>query len=97
MNSNDLVKDILKRDVDEQDRILKTTEVIKPCPVDIDLGNLLVWDPNVIDQQAYKYVFFSILKLSNDHCLFRENRDEYIKNTMRDNMQLLVNALWQVN
>jgi len=56
MNSNDLVKDILKRDVDEQDRILKSTEVIKPCPVDIDLGNLLVWDPNVIDQQAYKYV-----------------------------------------
>jgi hypothetical protein len=56
MNSNDLVKNILKRDVDEQDRILKSTEVIKPCPVDIDLGNLLVWDPNVIDQQAYKYV-----------------------------------------
>ncbi len=55
MNSNDLVKNILKRDVDEQDRILKSTEVIKPCPVDIDLGNLLVWDPNVIDQQAYKY------------------------------------------
>jgi hypothetical protein len=55
MNSNDLVKDILRRDVDEQDRILKSTEVIKPCPVDIDLGNLLVWDPNVIDQQAYKY------------------------------------------
>ncbi|CAF2512201.1 unnamed protein product [Rotaria sp. Silwood2] len=79
MNSNDLVKNILKRDIDEQDRILKSTEVIKPCPVDIDLGNLLVWDPNIIDQQAYK-----------------ENRDEYIKNTMRDNMQLFVNALWQV-
>jgi regulator of ribosome biosynthesis len=79
MNSNDLVKNILKQDVDEQDRILKSTEVIKPCPVDIDLGNLLVWDPNVIDQQAYK-----------------EDRDEYIKNTMRDNMQLFVNALWQV-
>ncbi|CAF3137517.1 unnamed protein product [Rotaria socialis] len=79
MNSNDLVKNILKRDVDEQDKILKSTEVIKPCPVDVDLGNLLVWDPNVIDQQAYK-----------------ENRDEYIKNTMRDNMQLLVNALWQM-
>jgi hypothetical protein len=56
MNSNDLVKDILRRDVDEQDRILKSTEVIKPCPLDIDLGNLLVWDPNVVDQQAYKYV-----------------------------------------
>jgi hypothetical protein len=54
MNSNDLVKDILKRDVDEQDRILKSTEVIKPCAVDVDLGNLLVWDPNVIDQPAYK-------------------------------------------
>jgi regulator of ribosome biosynthesis len=79
MNSNDLVKNILQRDVDEQDRILKSTEVIKPCPVDIDLGNLLVWDQNVIDQQAYK-----------------EDRDEYIKNTMRDNMQLFVNALWQV-
>ena len=46
-------------------------------------------------------MFFFILKLnnliSNDYCLFRENRDEYIKNTMRDNMQLLVNALWQVS
>ncbi|CAF1178903.1 unnamed protein product [Rotaria sordida] len=79
MNSNDLVKNILKHDIDEQDRILKSTEVIKPCPVDIDLGNLLVWDSNIIDQQAYK-----------------ANRDEYIKNTMRDNMQLFVNALWQV-
>lgn len=54
MNSNDLVKDILKRDTDQQDRILKSTEVIKACPVDIDLGNLLLWDPNVIDQPAYK-------------------------------------------
>ncbi|CAF0894675.1 unnamed protein product [Adineta ricciae] len=79
MTSNDLVKSILQRDVDEQDRILKSTEVTKPCPVDVDLGNLLVWDPNVVDQQAYK-----------------ENREEYIKNTMRDNMQLFVNALWQV-
>jgi hypothetical protein len=29
--------------------------------------------------------------------MFREDRDEYIKNTMRDNMQLFVNALWQVS
>jgi len=79
MNSNDLVKNILRRDQDEQEKILKSTEVIKPCPVDIDLGNLLVWDPNVIDQSSYK-----------------ENREEFIQQTMRDNMQLLVNALWQV-
>jgi len=76
---NDLVKDVLKRDNEEQNRLLKSTEVIKPCPVDIDMGNLLVWDPNVIDQQS-----------------FTENKDEYIKQTMRDNMQLLVNALWQL-
>lgn len=55
MNSNDLVKDILKRDIDQQDQILKSTEVIKACPVNVDLGNLLVWDPNVVDQPAYKY------------------------------------------
>ncbi len=36
-----------------------------------------------------------IVFINNFH-LFRENRDEYIQNTMRDNMQLLVNALWQV-
>jgi hypothetical protein len=29
--------------------------------------------------------------------MFREDRDEYIKDTMRDNMQLFVNALWQVS
>jgi len=78
MNSSDLVKDILKRDTDEQERRQKSTEVIKSIPVDVDLGNLLVWDPNVIDQQAYK-----------------EDKNEYIQSTMRDNMQLLVNALWQ--
>jgi len=76
---NDLVKDVLQRDNEEQNRLLKSTEVIKPCPVDIDMGNLLVWDPNVIDQKS-----------------FTENKDEYIKQTMRDNMQLLVNALWQL-
>ncbi len=71
MNSNDLVKNILQRDVDEQDRILKSTEVIKPCPVDIDLGNLLVWDPNVIDQQAYKYVqeYFLVIFINFSECL----------------------------
>lgn len=79
MNSNDLVKDILKRDQDQQEKILKSTEVTKACPVDIDLGNLLLWDPNVVDQAAYK-----------------ENREDYIRQTMRDNMQLLANALWQV-
>lgn len=98
MNSNDLVKNILQRDVDEQDRLLKSTEVIKPAPVDIDLGNLLLWDPNIIDQQAYKYNRFSIIvSIQFCSCSFREDRDEYIKNTMRDNMQLLVNALWQVS
>lgn len=79
MDSNDLVKSILKNDIAEQDRVLKSTEVTKPCPVDIDLGNLLLWDPNVIDQKSY-----------------REDREEYIKTTMRDNVQLLINALWQV-
>lgn len=54
MNSNDLVKNILRRDQDEQEKILKSTEVIKPCPVNVDLGNLLVWDPNVVDQSSYK-------------------------------------------
>ena len=97
MNSNDLVKNILQRDVDEQDRILKSTEVIKPAPVDVDLGNLLVWDPNIIDQQAYKYEKkFDPSDSIELCCLFREDRNEYIKNTMRDNMQLMVNALWQV-
>ena len=99
MNSNDLVKNILQRDVDEQDRVLKSTEVIRPAPVEIDLGNLLLWDPNVIDQQAYKYERCSIITSIQFFCCccsFREDREEYIKNTMRDNMQLLVNALWQV-
>jgi len=76
---NDFVKEILKRDNEEQDRLLKSTEVIKPSPVDIDMGNLLVWDPNIIDQKSFK-----------------ENKDEFIKHTARDNMQLLVNALWQL-
>jgi hypothetical protein len=46
---------------------------------------------------------FSIAKINggeirdNYFAIFRENKDEYILNTMRDNMQLLVNALWQVN
>ncbi|CAF1395912.1 unnamed protein product, partial [Didymodactylos carnosus] len=42
-------------------------------------GNLLVWDPNIIDQQ-----------------LFKENKEDYIRSTMRDNMQLFVNALWKL-
>lgn len=67
MNSNDLVKSILKRDVDEQDKILKSTEVIRPCPVDIDLGNLLVWDPNIIDQQAYKYIHKFITRVEKNY------------------------------
>ena len=54
INSNDLVQTILKKDNDQQEKILKSTEVIKPSPVDIDLGNLYLWDPNIIDQQAYK-------------------------------------------
>lgn len=29
-------------------------------------------------------------------CFQRENREEYIQQTMRDNLQLLVNELWQV-
>lgn len=78
MNSNDLVKDILKRDQDQQEKILKSTEVTKACPVDIDLGNLLLWDPNVVDQAAYKYFFGSF---SSSFDVSTNNLEKIEKNT----------------
>jgi hypothetical protein len=54
------------------------------------------WDVRLVEKRyAYRSILNKIVVIDNPY-LFRENRDEYIKNTMRDNMQLFVNALWQV-
>jgi len=57
----------------------KSIIVEKDIDVDIDLGNLLVADPNPLD--------FSRL---------RTGREAYLLDLARDNVQLLVNKLWEL-
>lgn len=63
------------------DKDYKTLPVTveKPIPVTYDLGNLAVFDTNVLDKDA--------LDTSN------VNREEIIKELSRDNVQLLINQL----
>lgn len=63
------------------DKDYKTLPVTveKPIPVTYDLGNLAVFDTNVLDKDA--------LDTSNI------NREEIIKELSRDNVQLLINQL----
>lgn len=62
----------------EQYKDLPVT-VEKPIPVTFDLGNLAVFDSNVIDR--------------NDVDSSNGKREEIIKNATRDNLQLLINQI----
>ncbi|CCF56641.1 hypothetical protein KAFR_0B03440 [Kazachstania africana CBS 2517] len=53
--------------------------VEKPIPVSYDLGNLSVFDSNVLDR--------------NDFDSSNAAREEHIRNATRDNVQLLINQL----
>ncbi|ODV87928.1 hypothetical protein CANARDRAFT_20656 [[Candida] arabinofermentans NRRL YB-2248] len=57
---------------------LKPVTVEKPIPVNYDLGNLALFDPNPLNP----------LKISDD-----STKNDYLKETTRDNVQLLINQI----
>ena len=55
----DIVENVL-REAAEKDAKYKTTEVKKHIELDIDVGNLAAFDPNVFDVKSVKYVVFNL-------------------------------------
>jgi len=76
-STNEVVSAILESQQNEN--IYKLIQVQKDIDVQIDLGNLLVSDPNPIDQTE-----------------LRKNRGTYLLTLARDDVQLLVNKLWEL-
>merc|ERR1719309_763511 len=58
-----------------------STKVEKPIELELDLGNILAQDMNVLDNSTL-----------TDSSL----REEYMRELARDNTQLLVNAIWSL-
>jgi len=63
----------------EAEALMASTVVEKPIDLTLDLGNMLAFDTNVIENEQIKD---------------ESSRDEYLLNLARDNTQILVNAIW---
>jgi len=74
----DIVKEVLNKQAKEAEKY-KSINVTKHEEVKIDLGHLLISDPNNFDESELK-----------------ENADQYLLNLTRDNVQLLVNGIWEL-
>ena len=85
----------------------KSTEVNKEVELQFDLRNLLATDLNFLDTETLRYICWHM----NQNCKFlhvcikrwfgldffnRRTKDEYLKEIMRDNTQLLINKVWEV-
>lgn len=99
--------DIVRRVLDEEKRELekfKSIQVEKHLEAKIDLGYLLCADPNELDEVRLKWVnypspmqhfWFQIINFFFVGLFFRSEKDTYLAELARDNVQLIVNALWE--
>merc|ERR1711913_146056 len=60
---------------------LASTKVEKPIELELDLGNMLAMDNNIID---------------NSSITDSATREDYLKGLARDNTQILINAIWSL-
>lgn len=65
----------------EAEALMASTVVEKPIDLTLDLGNMLAFDTNVLENEDIKD---------------ESKREEYFLNLARDNTQLLVNAIWSL-
>lgn len=74
----DIVKEVLEQ---QQQNLLKYKPITveKPLEPTIDVGHLLVTDPNYFDDEQMK-----------------ADREKYVLDLTRDNVQLLINSVWQL-
>ena len=63
-----------------------STSVKKLIPVTLDLGNVVLFDVNPIEEE----------KMNLNRCSSREEREAYLETLTRDNAQLLFNGLYSL-
>ncbi|XP_067938251.1 ribosome biogenesis regulatory protein homolog isoform X2 [Watersipora subatra] len=64
----------------ENEAQFKTTAVSKPLDVDLDIGSLLAIDTNLVDEK----------------CLRKTTKSNYLCDLNRDNVQILLNKIWEL-
>ncbi|KFB51552.1 hypothetical protein ZHAS_00019618 [Anopheles sinensis] len=74
----DIVKEVLEKQQKEQQKY-KPITVEKPLDPTIDIGHLMVTDPNYFDDEQ-----------------MRADREKYVLDLTRDNVQLLINSVWEL-
>uniref|UniRef100_A0A2M3Z4L4 Ribosome biogenesis regulatory protein n=1 Tax=Anopheles braziliensis TaxID=58242 RepID=A0A2M3Z4L4_9DIPT len=74
----DIVKEVLEKQQKDLQKY-KPITVEKPLEPTIDIGHLLVSDPNYFDEEKLK-----------------EDREQYVLDVTRDNVQLLINSVWEL-
>ncbi|CRK95634.1 CLUMA_CG009092, isoform A [Clunio marinus] len=74
----DIVKEVLAKQAKDLEKY-KTINVEKHEEVKVDLGHLMISDPNNFDENA-----------------LRDNVEQYLLNLTRENVQLLVNGIWEL-
>jgi len=65
----------------QAEALMASTVVEKPIDLTLDLGNMLAFDTNVLENEDIKD---------------ESRREEYFLNLARDNTQILVNAIWSL-
>lgn len=106
----DIVRQVLDEERREAEKY-KSIEVVKHLDADVDLGYLMCSDGNELDEQQLRYGIRFIFVLCRcmsvcTHielmiCTFaiftfdRVEKEQYLSDLTRDNVQLIVNALWE--
>lgn len=98
----DIVKRVLEEEQREAEKY-KSIEVNKHLEVKIDLGYLLCSDPNDLDEKRFKYDWlytqitwvWCYWHFAFTFSIYRHDKEQYLADLTRDNVQLIVNQLWE--
>jgi regulator of ribosome biosynthesis len=79
----------------EQTRKRKALTIVeRELPPTIDLALLAVYDPNLLDEEAYRCVQLSRLRSSRRLRSSSGDREAYLKANARDGVQLIINSVF---
>lgn len=99
----DIVRQILEDEKRETEKY-KSIEVKKHLEANVDLGYLLCSDPNDLDENQLRYsIHTNTHNFNRNHLFFfffnvsmhRNDKEKYLSDLTRENVQLIVNSLWE--
>jgi len=96
MDTN-FVEELLQKVSEDEEKANRSVRVDKQIDLTFDLRHLVAFDTNPLNGKELRFECAIHLRIISTVCLYyRSNREQYLQDLARDNCQLIINELWQL-